>query len=358
MSHGAEEKDLARWSRHWLLVPLIERDGSRSGFIWADDPSDSMLPSRERLQALRTFANQATMALRAAPDFETLNHGTASSQPCTRRRWACSSGRRASTGSSHTIVESACCGLVGTPTGICTLVDQQTGPAATSRAASASSSRTSARTVETQEGVPEKSCVTGKTVVVDDYSVWPDGLRGISTSSLHPRGRGSAAPRRGQGRRRDRDHPPRAAAVRSPGRSTLLERFAQLAVACARERPALSALCSRARSIHRQIVDCSTDLISVVDLEGTIVRHLALGLRNARSPAAGDGRDSISQDSSTPTTWAPRRRFLESRAGHARHHDRSCPPRRRQLGPARRNRQRDRRPGRAARSTSSRPAAT
>ena len=54
-------------------VPLIERDGSRSGFIWADDPSDSMLPSRERLQALRTFANQATMALRAVRDFETLN---------------------------------------------------------------------------------------------------------------------------------------------------------------------------------------------------------------------------------------------------------------------------------------------
>ena len=32
-----------------------------------------MLPSRERLQALRTFANQATMALRAAVDLETLN---------------------------------------------------------------------------------------------------------------------------------------------------------------------------------------------------------------------------------------------------------------------------------------------
>jgi signal transduction histidine kinase len=60
------------WTNHWLLVPLIERDGSRNGFIWADDPSDSMLPSRERLQALRTFANQATMALRAAVDFETV----------------------------------------------------------------------------------------------------------------------------------------------------------------------------------------------------------------------------------------------------------------------------------------------
>ncbi|HUQ24013.1 MAG TPA: ATP-binding protein [Gaiellaceae bacterium] len=61
------------WSRHWLLVPLVGQDGSRSGFIWADDPSDSMLPSNERLQALRTFANQATIALRAADAFETLN---------------------------------------------------------------------------------------------------------------------------------------------------------------------------------------------------------------------------------------------------------------------------------------------
>ncbi|HSO01801.1 MAG TPA: GAF domain-containing protein, partial [Gaiellaceae bacterium] len=51
------------WSHHWLLVPLADRDGVRQGFIWADDPVDAMLPSPERLQALRTFANQATAAL-------------------------------------------------------------------------------------------------------------------------------------------------------------------------------------------------------------------------------------------------------------------------------------------------------
>ena len=56
------------WRRHWLLVPLVDRDGSWRGFVWADDPVDSMLPSHERLQALRTFANQATMALRAAQE--------------------------------------------------------------------------------------------------------------------------------------------------------------------------------------------------------------------------------------------------------------------------------------------------
>ena len=64
------------WRRHWLLVPLVERDGSRRGFVWADDPVDAMLPSRERLQALRTFANQGTMALRAAHErqSEMLHH--------------------------------------------------------------------------------------------------------------------------------------------------------------------------------------------------------------------------------------------------------------------------------------------
>ena len=40
------------------------------GFIWADDPEDRLIPSAERLQALRVFANQATPALYAAEQFE------------------------------------------------------------------------------------------------------------------------------------------------------------------------------------------------------------------------------------------------------------------------------------------------
>jgi hypothetical protein len=34
--------------------------------IWADDPTDRMLPHPRRLQALRLFANQATSALATA----------------------------------------------------------------------------------------------------------------------------------------------------------------------------------------------------------------------------------------------------------------------------------------------------
>jgi diguanylate cyclase (GGDEF)-like protein len=58
------------WNHHWLLVPLYDRNGGEMGFIWADDPEDRLVPSAERLQALRVFANQATTALYAAEQFE------------------------------------------------------------------------------------------------------------------------------------------------------------------------------------------------------------------------------------------------------------------------------------------------
>jgi diguanylate cyclase (GGDEF)-like protein len=61
------------WSRHWLIVPLVE--GERGvGVIWVDDPRDRLLPTRARLQALRLFANQAVAALRAADQAVRLRH--------------------------------------------------------------------------------------------------------------------------------------------------------------------------------------------------------------------------------------------------------------------------------------------
>jgi diguanylate cyclase (GGDEF)-like protein len=61
------------WSRHWLLVPLVQGD-RRIGVIWVDDPRDRLLPSRARLQALRLFANQAVAAVHTAKQAARLRH--------------------------------------------------------------------------------------------------------------------------------------------------------------------------------------------------------------------------------------------------------------------------------------------
>jgi diguanylate cyclase (GGDEF)-like protein len=52
------------------LVPLTDEAGNLTGLIWADDPADRLVPTRDRLQALRLFADQATSALEAARRLE------------------------------------------------------------------------------------------------------------------------------------------------------------------------------------------------------------------------------------------------------------------------------------------------
>jgi diguanylate cyclase (GGDEF)-like protein len=51
------------WDHHWLLVPLHDSLGSVLGVLWVDEPEDRLLPSRDKLQALRVFANQAAAAI-------------------------------------------------------------------------------------------------------------------------------------------------------------------------------------------------------------------------------------------------------------------------------------------------------
>ena len=62
------------WSRHWLVVPLRDPEGRLTGFIWADEPTDRLLPDTPRLQALRLFADQAQAALEAARHYEQTLH--------------------------------------------------------------------------------------------------------------------------------------------------------------------------------------------------------------------------------------------------------------------------------------------
>jgi diguanylate cyclase (GGDEF)-like protein len=71
------------WNRHWLTVPMYDRDGEVIGLIWADDPRSRLLPSTELLQALRVFANQATAALDSASRFEEMRF-LAEHDPLTR----------------------------------------------------------------------------------------------------------------------------------------------------------------------------------------------------------------------------------------------------------------------------------
>jgi len=54
------------WNEHWLFVPLRDTEGELIGMIWADEPSDRLLPRADMLQALRIFANQAAAAVVAA----------------------------------------------------------------------------------------------------------------------------------------------------------------------------------------------------------------------------------------------------------------------------------------------------
>ena len=58
------------WDRHWLVVPLLDREGKVIAVIWADDPENRLVPSRQLMQALRVFANQATAALDSAGRLE------------------------------------------------------------------------------------------------------------------------------------------------------------------------------------------------------------------------------------------------------------------------------------------------
>jgi diguanylate cyclase (GGDEF)-like protein len=60
------------WHDYWLFVPLYGGDGNLAGRIWVDDPLDRLLPSTQRLQALRLFADQASAALALAARMDEL----------------------------------------------------------------------------------------------------------------------------------------------------------------------------------------------------------------------------------------------------------------------------------------------
>ncbi len=62
------------WAGHWLLVALRDSAGGLQGILWVDDPRDRLRPGRDRLQLLRTFANQASSALETTQHTKRLRH--------------------------------------------------------------------------------------------------------------------------------------------------------------------------------------------------------------------------------------------------------------------------------------------
>jgi diguanylate cyclase (GGDEF)-like protein len=71
------------WERHWLVVALRDGTGELRGVVWVDDPTDRLIPGRERLQILRLFADRAAAALDAGRDGEKLPKPFADHDPLT-----------------------------------------------------------------------------------------------------------------------------------------------------------------------------------------------------------------------------------------------------------------------------------
>ena len=253
------------WRRHWLLVPLFERDGSLAGFVWVDDPLDRMLPSRERLQALRTFANQASVALRAARDFEALSARTRELTALQETAVGLL-GRRGLDALLAGIVANACA-LVGTENGYLYVVDRDTDRLRLATGAGYFEGRMPPP-IARGEGLAGQVWETGSSLVVDDYATWA-----LRIDAFEPSLHGSVGVPLLAGDEvvgvlglvyGD------ASARFGPAEVSLLERFARLAeLAFANAR--LHAELTQSEALHRSVVDGSTDLIALLDQENRVV---------------------------------------------------------------------------------------
>src|SRR5919109_928538 len=95
---------------------LGDRAGATIGVIWADEPEDRLLPPRERLQALRLFANQAATAVALVDHVQELRF-LADHDPLTRlpKRFAASSSASPPRWSRRPKARSTVCGRASAP---------------------------------------------------------------------------------------------------------------------------------------------------------------------------------------------------------------------------------------------------
>ena len=253
------------WNRHWLIVPLLDSRGEFLGFIWADDPEDSLLPSRERLQALRTFANQASAALRAAADLETLTRRNAE-LAALHRTTLDLLDRLELDCVLESIVDSARA-LLGTKHGYLYLVDEQEASLQL-RVRLGMFERWPVGVIMRGDGVAGRVWDAGASLAVDDYACWEGRLPQYDAAGFHAM---LGVPLRAGGVVKGvlglaYEEPTRSF---GSGEVALLERFAQLA-SLALENAGLYAELQRSEEMYRRVLENSHDLISLIDLEGRI----------------------------------------------------------------------------------------
>ena len=254
------------WDRHWLLVPLHDRAGALRGFLWADDPHDRLVPSTARLEALRTFANQANAALHSALDLDALrrrNDELAALHTTTLAlldRLELADVLRAIVDEASKLVETRHAYLY--------LVDEagERLGLAVRLGLFQDAEETSLRR---GEGLGGHVWATGCALAVDDYATWPGRLQNHAWANLHAV---LGVPLRFG----DEVLGVLGVAFDVPGRrfapaeQALLGRFAQLASVALVNARLFDAL-NRTEKLHRSVVESSTDMITLLDLDGNVV---------------------------------------------------------------------------------------
>ena len=254
------------WNRHWLLVPLRDRDGSLRGYVWADDPEDHLVPSPERLQVLRTFANQANAALDSAVALDALRRRNTELAALNDTTIALLAGLDLDT-VLHTICDQARA-LAGTRHAYLYLVDEER-QRLDLAVRLGMFERSDGVPLRRGEGLGGVVWESGRSLCVDDYSTWAgrvplpewddlgavlgvplrygDEVLGVLGLALDGSDRTFAAAEIDQ-----------------------VERFAQLASLALVNARLYDAL-RRTEKLHRSVLDASTDLIALSDLEGRVV---------------------------------------------------------------------------------------
>jgi PAS domain S-box-containing protein len=223
-----------------------------------------MRPSRERLQALRTFANQATMALRAALAFETLS--TRNSELDALHTTTLGLLERLDLESVLTRIMESACALVGTPHGYLALVDEA-GEELRTSVKLGLLEEVGPTAARPGEGIGGRVWESGESMAVDDYSAWSG--RSFGGQDFHAT---VGVPLRAAGKVVGVI----GLAYGEPGRTfgpeqvALVERFAQLA-SLALENARLDAAVLQSEELHRHVVDGSTDMIALLDRENQVV---------------------------------------------------------------------------------------